>query len=400
MSNSIEQAIAALKNKKMIILTDDDDREHEGDLVFPADIITPEVVNFMIRQGTGIVCVALPEEHLKRLDLPLMVSPENNHTKNTTSFTLPVDAAEGITTGVSAADRAKTIQVMMDEHSAPSDLVKPGHVYPLRAKEGGVLTRAGHTEGSIDIVELAGFKRAAVICEVMNPDGTMARGEALKAFAAQHDLPMLSIRELIEYRLAHEDQIQESVETPIVLKEHGEFTLTVLREKHLAFQHMTLFKPPAHPEQPLLVRIHSACSTGDIFGSSYCDCHAQLHHALERISEEGGLLIYLDQEGRGIGLFNKIKAYALQQQGVDTVEANEQLGLPVDPRSYYIPAQILKHRGVNAIRLLTNNPKKISGLINYGFSGVSQEKMPIFVTPHNERYLTTKKEKLDHTITF
>jgi len=398
MQNKVQAAIAALQQGKMILLTDHHDRENEGDLIFPAEKITPEAVNFMINHGTGIICVSLLPEQLQRLDLPLMVSPENNHTRHGTPFTIPVDASSGITTGVSAADRAQTITVIMNEQSQPNDLVRPGHVYPLKARPGGVIERAGHTEGAIDIVRLAGFKPAGVLCEVINPDGTMARGKALDAFAAQHQLPILSIQDLIQYRLAYENQIKETASTEVLLMPYGEFTLTVLQEKHFPHQHMTLFKPALDASKPLLVRIHSSCATGDIFHSAHCDCYDQLHYSLQKISEEGGLLIYMDQEGRGIGLLNKIKAYALQKNGFDTVEANEQLGLPVDQRQYYIPAGLLRELGVPAVRLLTNNPQKISGLAEFGYTAVTWEAMPTFSQSSNRNYLITKKQKLAHTI--
>ncbi|MCD6047901.1 MAG: ribBA [Gammaproteobacteria bacterium] len=396
MNNNVARAIETLQQGKMILLTDNFDRENEADLIFPAENITPEVMNFMIRQGTGIVCVALPKAHLQRLDLALMVAPENNDTQHGTPFTIPVDAHDGITTGVSAFDRVKTIQVLMDKNATTKDLVRPGHIYPLQARTGGVLERAGHTEGSIDIVRLAGFQPAAVICEVMEEDGSMRRGESLQKFAKEHDLPILSIQELIEYRLFHENQIQEKAGTKIHLAEYGEFAMTVIKEKHFSLEHTLLFKKPLNLEKPPLVRIHSACTTGDIFRSTHCDCHDQLHHALKRISEEGGLLIYLDQEGRGIGLLNKIKTYELQQQGFDTVEANEKLGLPVDLRKYYIPAQVLREMGFDAIRLLTNNPSKVASLEK--IIQVTRESMPTFLHACNKNYLLTKKIKLAHAI--
>lgn len=395
----VEIAIEALKQGKMILITDHHDRENEADLVFPAETICPEVINFMIRQGTGIVCVSLLPERLKQLDLPLMLDPENNHSRYGTAFTVSVDAREGITTGVSANDRTRTIQVIMDEQASIHDLVKPGHVYPLKARSGGVLERSGHTEAAFDIVRLAGFKPAAVLCEVMNSDGTMARGEAVKAFAAHHQLALLSIDELVHYRLMHEDQLGETATTTVFLTQHGEFNLSVIKEKYFPYEHVVLFKPPLDPNKPPLVRIHSACATGDIFYSTHCDCHDQLYYALTRISQEGGYLIYLDQEGRGIGLFNKIKAYALQTQGLDTVEANEHLGLPADSRQYYIAAHILRKEKVPSIRLLTNNPAKIDSLTHYGYSSIMREAMPTFSRKDNQHYLLTKKQKLAHELT-
>lgn len=382
----------------MVLLTDDVTRENEADLIFPAQHMTPEIMNFIIRHTSGIVCVSLLEEQLQQLGLPLMVPAENNRSRHGTPFTIPVDAAQGITTGVSAADRTVTIQAMMQPQAKPEDLVRPGHVYPLKAKVGGVLERAGHTEGAIDIVRLAGFKPAAVLCEVMNADGTMTRGEALQVFAQTHDFPLLSIRELIAYRLMHEDQIQEQTSTEISLANYGMFTLSVLQEKYFPHEHITLFKPAVDPTKPLLVRIHSACATGDIFHSAHCDCHDQLHYSLAKISEEGGLLVYLDQEGRGIGLFNKIKAYALQKKGLDTAAANEELGFPVDLREYYLPAQILRTMGYDTIRLLTNNPNKISGLLECGMVSVTREAVPVFLSATNEKYLKAKQEKLGHIL--
>lgn len=398
MKNNVELAIEALQSGKMILLTDHPGRENEADLIFPAETITPEIMNFMIRHCSGIVCVSMTDEYLQRLALPLIVPPYENTSRHTTPFTIPVDAKEGITTGVSAMDRVVTIRAMMNEHAKPEDLARPGHMFPLQAKAGGVLERAGHTEGAMDIVKLAGFKPVAVLCEVMNPDGTMARGESLIAFAKEHELPLLSIAELITHRLQQETQIQASAKTKINLEKYGEFEVTALEEKRFSREHLTLFKKPLDPSKPLLVRIHSACATGDTFGSTRCDCHQQLHYALQKISEEGGLLIYLDQEGRGIGLVNKLKAYALQDQGLDTVDANEKLGLPVDEREYYIAAQILKDLSISEIRLLTNNPKKISGLASYGFSGAKRESMPNFCHAHNKKYLMTKKERLGHLI--
>ena len=398
-NNNVERAIQALQKGKMILLTDHPDRENEADIVFPAENITPEIMNFIIRHTSGIVCLSLTPEHLERLRLPLLVAADQNTTKHRTPFTMPIDAREGITTGVSAHDRAKTIQTVMQANVQPEALVRPGHVYPLQAKIGGVLERAGHTEGAIDLVRLAGFKPAAILCEVMNADGTMARGDALKTFAKQHQLPLLSIAELVHYRLKHEDQIKEKTSAKISLEAYGDFTISVIQEKYCLKEHLILSKLAVDPTKPLLVRIHSACTTGDIFHSTRCDCHQQLHYSLKKISEEGGLLIYLEQEGRGIGLLNKIKAYALQDQGLDTVEANEQLGLPIDQREYYIAAQILRDLQLTSIRLLTNNPQKISGLTRYGFPEVIREVMPVFYHAHNRRYLQAKKTKLAHWIT-
>ena len=399
MVEKVRNAIEALKEGKMILLTDDHHRENEADLIFPAENITADVMNFMIRHGSGIVCVATTESHLKRLGLPLLFSPDQNNTQQGTPFAMAVDAKEGISTGVSVHDRVKTIQVMMDPQATPQDLVRPGHMYPLQAREGGVLERGGHTEGSVDIVRLAGLQSAAVICEVMNPDGTMMRGEALKNFANAYALPMLSIQELKHYRLFFEDQIKARSETPIALAKFGEFTLHAWQEKYFPYEHLGFFKPPVDPHKPALIRIHSSCATGDIFGSEHCDCQAQLHYSLKRIQEEGGWLFYLDQEGRGIGLFNKVKAYALQQEGYDTAQANEALGLPVDAREYYIPAQIVREMDLHSIRLLTNNPQKALALSHVGVD-VIVETLPVFANACNCRYLKTKKEKLFHAMNF
>ena len=397
MNEKVNAAIAALKNNKPILLMDDAKRENEADLVFPAEIINSEIMNFMIRHTSGIVCVALPESTLRRLNLSLLVAPEENKTAHTTPFAMPVDAAYGITTGVSAADRTKTIKILINDDATPADLVRPGHVYPLKAKSGGVLERAGHTEGSLDLITLAGFKPGAIICELMNPDGTMAKGQAVLNFAKQHDLPVISIQDLIEYRSIHESLIQEKASATICLSEYGDFELTVWKEKYTDKEHVSLFKPMS-TDEPLLVRIHSSCATGDIFHSLQCDCHQQLHYALKKISETGGLLCYLDQEGRGIGLLNKIKTYALQKEGLDTIEANQKLDLPVDMREYYIPAQILRDLEINSVRLLTNNPAKLSGLLNAGLEEVIREPIPLFAHEKNKKYLKAKQEKLGHFI--
>ncbi len=387
----ILQALTDLQQGKIIILTDHPDREDEGDLVCAAEHINTDKMNFMIRHGTGIVCLSLPESHLKKLDLPLMT--QHNTTLHGTPFTLPIDAKVGITTGVSACDRVITIQTAIAENAQPQDLTRPGHVFPLQAAEGGVLARTGHTEGALDLMTLAGLKPAAVICEIMNEDGTMARGKQLKLFAQTHRLNTLSIEELVTYRLRTETLIEEAISASLPLDTYGHFEITVIKEKYTQHEHVILTK--AYQDTPL-VRIHSACMTGDLFHSKRCDCHAQLHHSLQRISEEGGMLIYLNQEGRGIGLFNKIKAYALQETGFDTIEANQQLGLPVDARHYYIAAHVLKNRGVTHVRLLTNNPEKINDLKKYGDFAVEPVSLPSFCNEHNVDYLNVKKNKLNH----
>jgi 3,4-dihydroxy 2-butanone 4-phosphate synthase/GTP cyclohydrolase II len=396
----VNKAIQDLKDGKMIILTDHADRENEGDLIAAAETLTTEQMNFIIRHSSGIVCLTLTNDRVKKLNLPPMVPIENNTSCYHTPFTISIDAKVDVTTGVSAADRIKTIQVAIDEATLPEDLVKPGHIFPLQAKNGGVLERQGHTEGSIDLVKLANLKPAAVLSEIMNADGTMARGEELIAFAETYQLTMLSIEDIVTYRLSHENMIEEEVSAKFPLEKYGSFKFSVIKEKYNGTEHIVLSRPAKNANAPLLVRIHSACTTGDLFSSNRCDCHKQFHHALQCISEDGGMLIYLNQEGRGIGLFNKIKAYALQEQGLDTVEANEELGLPIDSRKYYIAANVLRNQGIAHIRLLTNNPRKINDLKKYGISHIDRTSMPSFHNEHNQRYLTTKKLKLNHTINF
>lgn len=393
--SSVQNAIQALQNGKMVLLTDPLDRENEGDFVFPAENITPEVMNFMIRHGSGIVCVSLTEEHLKRLNIPLMIPPHQNTTRYHSPFTVSVEAKEGITTGVSAADRATTVRTLMAPETRPQDIARPGHIYPLQARNGGVIVRNGHTEGAMDIVKLAGFQPAAVICEAMNEDGTMVKGQDLKIFAQKHNITLLSIDELIHYRLSTENLIAESTEATLPTEQFGEWKIRVIREKYSNKEHTILIKPWKKDHTPL-VRIHSCCLTGDLFGSLRCDCRKQLDHAMKQISEAGGLLIYLNQEGRGIGLFNKIRAYALQEKGLDTVEANLELGFPADSRNYYIVSSILRNMSIDKVRLMTNNPRKIKELQDCGFDKVERAAMPTFTNPHNQAYLSTKKERLHH----
>ncbi|TAK74987.1 MAG: 3,4-dihydroxy-2-butanone-4-phosphate synthase [Gammaproteobacteria bacterium] len=394
----VESALGDLRKGKMIILTDHPDRENEGDLICAAEMITPDIINFMIRNGSGIVCLSLATDQVKKLGLNPMVSPYENTSHRGTPFTVSIEAKVGVTTGVSAQDRATTILAAINDNATQEDLAKPGHVFPLHAKAGGVLERQGHTEGSIDMVRLAGFKPAAVLCEIMNADGTMAKGEQLYQFAKEHHLKLLSIDDTIAYRHVKENLIAEEVTTNLPLEKYGMFDLAVIREKFNGSEHViltahhTLLSPP-------LVRIHSACMTGDLFGSKRCDCYMQLHYSLQRISKEGGILIYLNQEGRGVGLFNKIKAYHLQENGLDTVEANHRLGLPIDSREYYLAANILRNRNIQSICLLTNNPHKVANLKKYGID-VQTESMPIFYNECNKYYLQTKKEKLNHSINF
>ncbi len=393
----VELAISELKKGKAIILTDHPDRENEGDLIFPGETITTEMMNFIIRNSSGIVCLSILESQMKKLNLDFMIPLDQNSSLRGTPFTISIDAREGITTGVSASDRVKTVLTAIHPNAEPCDLLKPGHIFPLCAEEGGVLKRQGHTEGSIDIVRLAGFQPTAILCEIMNEDGTMTRGEELNAFAKKHSLSILSIDDLIEYRLYHENFISEEVSTEVFLEKYGNFKLTAIKDK-ISNQEHVILENKKDISKDTLVRVHSSCLTGDVFGSARCDCSYQLHYSLQKISEEGGILIYLQQEGRGIGLFNKIKAYALQENGLDTIEANETLGFPGDSRSYAIAANILRNRNIQKVRLLTNNPNKIADLQKYGIHHVRKENLPNFCNAHNQKYLTTKKNKLKHMI--
>lgn len=394
----VELAINDLREGKIVIVTDHPDREDEGDFIMVAEKVTPVAMNFIIRHSSGIVCLSLQEKQLRHLNLPYMVPPHENTSLRGTPFTVSIDARQGITTGVSAVDRVKTILAAIDDEVKPDDLDKPGHIFPLCAREGGVLERPGHTEAAVDLAVMAGFKPAAVLCELMNPDGTMTRGKQLQVFAQEHGLLVISIDDIIDYRRFHENLIAEQASAELPIESYGRFKLTVIKEKVTGQEHAILESVQHVLSDNPLVRIHSACFTGDIFRSLRCDCNQQLHYSLQRISEEGGILIYLNQEGRGVGLLNKIKAYALQESGFDTVEANEQLGLPVDARSYYLPANILKNRNIRHIRLLTNNPNKVADLKKYGMTTVEIENIPVNFNEHNTKYLQTKKEKLNHSI--
>lgn len=395
---AIEEAVEDLKQGRMIILVDPAHRENEGDLVIAAEKITPEAVNFMIREAGGVVCLTLLEADRERLRIPPMTI--KNTEKNQTAFTVSVDAAHDISTGISASDRAKTIQTVVDPNSKPSDIVMPGHTFPICAKPNGVFERQGHTEGSVDLIRLAGLKPAGVICEIMNPDGSMARIPDLEKFAKKHGLKMVSIRDLIVYRLRHETVVQELANTRLPLKDRGEFDLRVFSSLLDNHHHLALISGQIDPEKPCLVRVHSECLTGDLFGSQRCDCGWQLNTALDEIAKRGGILIYLRQEGRGIGLVNKIKAYALQDQGLDTVEANQELGFSADQRDYALAAQILSYLGVRKLELLTNNLKKVEGLEEYGLEVTSREAIQMPATKEALSYLKAKKDKLGHILDY
>ncbi|MCX7860175.1 MAG: bifunctional 3,4-dihydroxy-2-butanone-4-phosphate synthase/GTP cyclohydrolase II [Chloroflexus sp.] len=394
---SVADAIADFRAGKFVIIVDAEDRENEGDLAIAAEFASPQAINFMAREGRGLICVAMTGERLDELRLPLMVPPTENTTRFGTAFTVSVEARRGVTTGISAFDRATTIRTLIDPATRPEDLARPGHVFPLRAAVGGVLARPGQTEASLDLARLAGLYPAAVICEIMNPDGTMARLPELTAFAAQHGLKILPITELITYRYRTEVIVRRVAETMLPTA-RGTFRLIAFENTITAETHLALTLGQANG-QASLVRLHSECLTGDAFGSQRCDCGAQLAVAQQRIAEAGyGALLYLRQEGRGIGLINKLRAYALQDQGLDTVEANHHLGLPADARDYGIAAQILRDLGMEEVRLLTNNPAKVAGLERYGI--VVRERLPLHIPPTaaNRRYLATKRMKLGHLI--
>lgn len=395
--NTIADLIEDIRNGKMVILVDDEDRENEGDLVIAADFITPQIVNFMASEARGLICLALAPEQIDRLGLPMMVKDESNFSPNKTAFTVSIEASTGVSTGISAADRAHTIRVASSPQAKPGDIIMPGHVFPIRAKPGGVLKRAGHTEGSVDLARMAGLNAAAVICEVMRPDGTMARVTDLRAFAEKHDLKIGTIVDLIRYRVQNETFVEELAKAHLPNSFGTDFIVRAFKNTLDDAEHLVIQKGEISPDEPVLVRVHSECMTGDVFGSTRCDCGPQLHKALETIEKEGrGLVLYLRQEGRGIGLANKIRAYHLQDQGMDTVEANIHLGFPTDSRDYGIGAQILRAVGVRKIKLMTNNPSKRVGLKGYGLEIVDRVPLIIASNKHNESYLRTKRDKLGH----
>lgn len=396
-SVSVETALEAVRAGRMIIIVDDEDRENEGDLMVAAEKASPEIVNFMARHGRGLICLPLTRERLEELQLPLMVS--ENTARFQTAFTVSIDAKKGVSTGISAPDRSRTILAAIDPAIKPDDLARPGHVFPLQAVEGGVLSRAGQTEAAVDLARMAGLIPAGVICEVMNEDGTMARRPELEEVSRRFDIPILTIAELIRYRIRHETLVRKLTETDLPTA-HGHFRLHVYEDVIRGEHHVALVKGEVNDGEPVLVRAHSQCLTGDVFGSARCDCGDQLHLSMEMIEKEGrGVVLYmLNHEGRGIGLANKIRAYAMQDQGADTVEANHRLGFKADQRDYGIGAQILVALGVRRLRLITNNPRKFVGLAGYGLE--IAERVPLEVPPNacNARYLKTKKEKMGHIL--
>ncbi|MEW6377100.1 MAG: bifunctional 3,4-dihydroxy-2-butanone-4-phosphate synthase/GTP cyclohydrolase II [Thermodesulfobacteriota bacterium] len=397
MIKRIEKALEDIRQGKMVILVDDEDRENEGDLTMAAEKVTPEAINFMAKYGRGLICLTLTEERINELRIPMM-APKNT-SRFQTAFTISIDARKGVTTGISAADRACTILTAIDDKIQPEDLVSPGHIFPLRARKGGVLVRTGQTEGSVDLARLAGLKPAGVICEIMNEDGTMARMPDLQIFAQQHDLRIVTIADLIEYRISKESLVRRIATANLPTKYGGMFTAIAYENDVDPYHHIALVKGEISPDDKVLVRVHSQCLTGDVFGSKRCDCEEQLHTAMAMVEREGkGVIVYMRQEGRGIGLVNKLKAYCLQDTGKDTVEANEALGFKADMRDYGIGAQILVDLGLRQIRLMTNNPRKIIGLEGYGIEVV--ERVPIEAKPHqdNIEYLKAKAKKMGHLL--
>ena len=395
--DSIGEAIEAIRDGKVVIVVDDEDRENEGDFICAAEKVTPEIINFMSKEGRGLICAPLLEERCDELGLDLMVG--KNTAVHETPFTVSVDLiSEETTTGISTSDRAKTIQALVNPNTKPEELGRPGHIFPLKAKPGGVLRRTGHTEAAIDLARLAGLYPAGVLVEVLKEDGSMARVPDLRIIADKFKIPLVSIKDLISYRMTKESLVEEEV-TVDMPTEHGEFKLKAFKQKNTGEMHLALYKGEWTEDEPVLVRVHSSCLTGDIFGSYRCDCGNQLHSAMAMVEEVGkGVVLYMNQEGRGIGLLNKLKAYKLQEDGMDTVEANLQLGFKMDQRDYGVGAQILRKLGITKIRLITNNPKKRVGLMGYGLEIVENVGIEVVPNKHNIKYLETKRDKMGHTI--
>ncbi|MBK6264882.1 bifunctional 3,4-dihydroxy-2-butanone-4-phosphate synthase/GTP cyclohydrolase II [Marivirga sp. S37H4] len=395
--DSIEEAIEAIKNGEIIIVVDDEDRENEGDFICAAEKVTPEIINFMSKYGRGLICASITESRCEELGLELMVG--KNTAQFETPFTVSVDLiGHGTTTGISASDRSKTIQALVNPNTKPEELGKPGHIFPLKAKQGGVLRRTGHTEAAVDFSRLAGLAPGGVLVEIMNEDGTMARLPDLRKVADQHQLKLVTIKDLITYRMENESLVEEKIDVNMPT-DFGDFKLVAFEQTTTHENHLALVKGEWEEDEPVMVRVHSSCITGDIFGSCRCDCGPQLHQAMEMIEKEGkGVVVYMNQEGRGIGLMNKLKAYKLQEQGMDTVEANIHLGFKMDERDYGVGAQILRKLGVRKIKLISNNPTKRAGLLGYGLEIVGNVALEIPPNKHNENYLRTKRDKMGHTI--